>query len=97
MLVMLKLPAENVFVGNTVQLPNGNVRLVVVSTLYCSPASPFVPLITRLEPDSEMPVIAGCGTTGPATTLKTPAASVFVFHASPGPGVAGTMLVNKPL
>lgn len=95
-LVTLKFPPVNVFVTRGVHWPKGNATLVLISTANGLPLVPFVPLITRLVPDKLMLVMCGCDTPFD-TTLKMPLDKLFVFHASPAPGVAGTMLLNAPL
>src|ERR1035437_10734389 len=97
MLVILKLPLVKVLVTTGVHWINGSIRLVLLSTMNCRPAVPFVPLITRLVPDKLTLVMCGCAA-GPETTpavIVPLTASVFV-HVNPVADGRVTPPLNVP-
>ena len=76
---------------------NGFATLVVPSSTYCPPCTPFVALMFSVVPLTLMLVTCtGCGPTVATTLIVPVVVRAFVFQACPGPGVAGVMVANEP-
>ena len=66
---MLNGLPEKELVYTPVQLANGSARLVELSSRYCCRAVPLVPVMVRLVPRMEMPVMTGGGTMALTTSM----------------------------
>src|SRR5271170_8044776 len=92
----LPLPSK-LFVNTGVHCASGSATFVLCNSTYCPLVAPLVAVMFKVVPERLMLVMVGVGTTA-ETILNVPSVvSVFVFHAKPAPGVAGTMLVNAPV
>ena len=94
----LKLPLKSkLFVAMKVQFVNGCDKFVEVRTKYVQPDVPFVPLKIKLPEEISKPEMRGDCVGEMEMIRSVPSlASVFVLHAKPVAGDAGTMFVKTP-